>query len=66
MIGVEDAPHTIEYEDYYKILPSIYDWAKDLERIGSGKKVAPNFSYSSDNNSEWMSIQELQSWLENE
>jgi UDP-N-acetylglucosamine 4,6-dehydratase/5-epimerase len=63
MIGYEDAPYTFEYPNYYKILPSINDWANDPERIGEGIKVDPNFIYSSNNNKEWMKIEELQNWL---
>ena len=63
MIGEEDAFYTYEYSDYYKILPSIYEWAKDPERIGNGVKVDPNFTYCSDNNKEWMKISQLQDWI---
>ena len=64
MIGLEDAPYTYEYNDYYKILPAINSWDDDPARINSGKKVPENFSYSSDNNSEWMTIEELQHWID--
>lgn len=64
MIGIEDAPYTYEYSDYYKILPSINSWANDPKRIGSGKKVPNDFVYSSDNNQEWMSISELKDWID--
>jgi FlaA1/EpsC-like NDP-sugar epimerase len=63
MIGFEDAPHTYEYSEHFKILPAIHDWAIDPRRIGNGKKVADDFIYSSDNNSQWMSIENLQSWI---
>jgi UDP-N-acetylglucosamine 4,6-dehydratase len=67
MIGVEDAPHTYEFENYFKILPAIHNWSKDPLRINGGKKVPENFSYSSENNTEWMSIEELRKWyLENQ
>ena len=64
MIGVEDAQHTYEYEDYYKILPAINGWSKDKTRIGLGKKVKEDFSYSSDNNRDWMTVTELKNWIE--
>jgi len=64
MIGSEDAPYTYEYPEYYKILPSINDWANDLERIGRGVKVDPDFTYCSDNNNEWMEIKTLQIWID--
>jgi len=65
MIGSEDALYTYEYPGHFKILPSIHNWSEDQARIGNGVKVAPDFVYSSDNNSEWMSIAELQEWIEN-
>jgi len=64
MIGLEDAYYTYEYSDYFKILPSINRWGEDPSRIGNGVKVAPDFIYSSDNNSEWMEISELKNWIE--
>jgi len=64
MIGPEDVLYTYEYQDHYKILPSINDWANDPERIGNGIKVDSDFIYSSDNNKEWMEISELQQWIE--
>ena len=63
MIGVEDAPHTFEYDEYFKILPAIHNWSKDSKRIKNGKAVPENL-YSSDNNKEWMSADELAVWIE--
>jgi UDP-N-acetylglucosamine 4,6-dehydratase len=63
MIGPEDAPHTYEYEDHYKILPAIFNWSQDPSRINGGQPVHPDFTYSSDNNSEWMSIEMLTTWI---
>lgn len=65
MISVEDAMFTYEYKDYYKILPAIHNWYRDETRIKDGEKVADGFSYSSDNNSEWMTKKQLQSWIDN-
>jgi UDP-N-acetylglucosamine 4,6-dehydratase (inverting) len=64
MIGLEDAPHTFEYETYYKILPAIHNWSSDPLRIKEGKSVPDDFTYSSDNNSDWMSLEDLKSWIE--
>lgn len=63
MIGPEDAPHTYEYPEHYKILPAIHNWYMDPKRINGGKLVAPNFTYCSDNNTEWMRIDTLQAWI---
>lgn len=64
MIGLEDAPNTYEYKDHYKILPMIHQWSTDPLRIKSGTKVAENFMYTSDNNTDWMGANELQTWIE--
>jgi FlaA1/EpsC-like NDP-sugar epimerase len=63
MIGSEDALYTYEYSGYYKILPAIHNWSVDPNRIKGGKKVAEGFVYSSDTNTEWMSIAALQAWI---
>ncbi len=64
MIGLEDAPQTFSYAGHYKILPMIHNWASDPSRIKNGVKVDDNFTYTSDNNSEWMSTEKLQVWIE--
>ena len=64
MIRVEDAPHTFEYDEYFKILPAIHNWSNDPKRIKDGKKVNENFLYSSISNSDWMSTKELSDWIE--
>jgi UDP-N-acetylglucosamine 4,6-dehydratase (inverting) len=63
MIGYEDAPYTYEYDDYFKILPAIHDWSSVAKRVGSGKKVPGDFIYTSDKNTEWMTVAELQAWI---
>lgn len=63
MIGQEDAPYTYEYEGHYKILPAIHNWNRDPKRIGNGKLVNPAFTYCSDTNLEWMSVDALQLWI---
>lgn len=63
MIGPEDSQQTYEFDNYYKILPTINDFHKDLNRIKDGLRVKSNFSYTSDKNERWMTIFELQSWL---
>ena len=65
MIGLEDAPHTYEYPEHYKILPAIHNWSRDKARIKKGKLVHPDFTYASDNNPKWMSVEDLSNWIEN-
>ena len=67
MISAEDALYTYEYDHYFKILPALHGWDKDKLRIKDGKKVDDNFSYTSDNNNEWMAGEDLCKWVtENE
>jgi len=63
MVGLEDGPFTFEYSDYFKILPSIRQWSSDPLRIKDGKKVDEGFIYSSDSNTEWMTIETLRNWI---
>lgn len=63
MIGTEDALYTFEYPEHFKILPAINSWSSDPNRIKDGKKVAEDFTYCSDNNQEWMSIETLKNWI---
>ncbi len=65
MIGTDDAPYTYEYPNHYKILPAIFDWNLDNQRIKDGIKVEEDFSYTSDNNKHWMTNEELITWVEN-
>ena len=65
MIGTEDAPYTFEYPSHFKILPAIHDWFTDPNRIKDGKKVQDDFQYTSDNNDDWMTSDELQAWIQN-
>ena len=63
MIGEEDAYHTYEYPEHFKILPAINNWSASPERIKDGRRVPEGFSYTSDNNTEWMSVETLQAWV---
>jgi UDP-N-acetylglucosamine 4,6-dehydratase len=63
MISAEDAPHTYEYDTYYKIVPAINSWGNET-RVKSGRKVAPDFVYTSDTNPEWISVETLRAWIE--
>ena len=65
MIGQEDASFTYEYDDYYKILPAINNWSNDEKRIANGKKLKEGFSYTSDNNNDWMKQDDLLKWVKN-
>ena len=63
MIGPEDAAHTYEYPEHFKILPAINNWSSSPARIKDGVKVDEDFTYASDTNPEWMSDADLQAWI---
>ena len=59
MISSEDARHTMEYPDYYIIQPHFEWW--DSEKLHTtGKPVPADFEYHSGNNSEWLSVEDMQ------
>ena len=64
MISQEDAYYTYEYPEHFKILPQICEWGTIEKMIKGGKRVPEGFSYTSDNNTEWMTISQLQEWIE--
>ncbi len=64
MIGEEDAYYAYEYDEHFKILPVINTWCDPNALIKDGRKVPEGFHYTSDNNSEWMSKEDLQAWIE--
>ena len=64
MISSEDSLYTYEFDDYYKILPAINNWSSDKKRIKNGILVSEGFSYTSNNNSEWMNVEILKAWIE--
>jgi UDP-N-acetylglucosamine 4,6-dehydratase len=63
MISLDDAPYTFSYENYFKILPMIHNWSSDPVRIKNGAMVPENFTYTSDNNTEWMTMEALKKWI---
>jgi UDP-N-acetylglucosamine 4,6-dehydratase len=63
MITPEDAAYTYEFSEHFKVLPAIHNWSSDAERISDGKLVPPDFSYCSNTNAEWMSVEDLRKWI---
>lgn len=69
MVTEDDARHTIEHEDCYAILPSFHDWdAASYAEQNGGKPCPDGFQYSSDANTQWLIVEQLQkmiaSWRE--
>ena len=66
MIGEDEAYCTFEYPDYYKVLPAINNWNASPTRIKEGKSVHEGFSYTSNNNTQWMTDDQLKNFLDSE
>lgn len=62
MVTVEDSYMTYEYDKHFIVYPQV-TW-NDRQRMNpSGKKVAEGFSYSSGNNTEWLSVDQIKELL---
>lgn len=66
MIGSEESSNTYEFERYFKILPTVNAWDRSANLAVGGKKVEPGFTYASNTNPEWMSVEELRDWVSTE
>ena len=60
LISENAARHTVDQVDRYVILPEADWWVHRL----SGDPVAPEFSYTSDNNTQWLSVDALRALLD--
>lgn len=57
MIMEDDARHTLEFDNYYVIQPELAWFAQ--EQLNAGKALPDGFAYTSDNNTEWLTVEQL-------
>ena len=62
MVSAEESGYTYEYDKHYIIYPN-YNWWNPDNLIPGGRKVEPGFAYSSGDNKEWMSIEDIKEKL---
>ena len=62
MISAEDARRTVRRDDRYVVQPTLAMWGGFSE--ASGEPVPEGFSYSSDTNDQWLTIDEIRQLLE--
>ncbi len=62
MVTVEDSMTTYEYDKHIIVYPQM-QWNESRRAIPTGKKVPEGFSYSSGNNTEWLSVEEIRELL---
>ena len=64
MVTVEDSATTYEYDRHFIVYPQVV-W-NDKQKINeSGKKMEDGFSYSSGNNTDWLSVEQIRKLLKN-
>lgn len=63
MFGVEDARHTVEFDDHYVIIPEIYTQDHVLKKKflagRKGQSLPEDFAYASNTNSQWLGVEDL-------
>jgi len=65
MISEDDARHTVEHDDYYAILPATHSWdTREYMAENGGKPCPDGFCYSSDKNTQWLTVDELKTMAE--
>ena len=66
MISSDDAINTLEFDNYFVIQPA-HPWWDNLDyiKINGGKQVDASFTYSSGNNTQWLTIEELRKMVTN-
>lgn len=62
MVTVEDSMTTYEYDKHFIVYPQMV-WSERRKPEPAGKKVAEGFSYTSGNNAEWLSVEQIRELL---
>ena len=62
MVTTEDSFTTYEYKKHFIVYPQM-TWNNKQQPDMNGHKVAEGFSYSSDNNTEWLSVEQIRELL---
>ena len=60
MISVDDSRRTLELSDRYVVLPTVADWGFTQP---PGTPVPNGFSYTSENNDDWLSVDDLRALI---
>jgi UDP-N-acetylglucosamine 4,6-dehydratase len=64
MVPEDDAHHTLEYDTYFAIVPPFHDWdTGGYINTNGGQICAPGFHYSSDSNTQWLCVEDLQEMI---
>lgn len=63
MISPDDARQTVEYDSFYVIAPSLPWWHPRTKGYEGGKPVDESFVYSSERNTEWLSVDAIRALI---
>lgn len=63
MVSEDDSRNTVEYDDYFAILPSFHEWTDADRAANGGRMCSEGFRYSSENNDCWLTDDELRSMI---
>lgn len=64
MVGVDDGPNTYDCKKFYVIQPSIHKYSASTDGpLSLAKKVPEGFQYTSDNNTDWLTTDQLTKML---
>jgi hypothetical protein len=67
MIPADDARNTLEFSDHFIIQPTFRSWSATPPRYANeGIQCPDGFSYSSDNNRAWLTIDQLRMMIATE
>jgi UDP-N-acetylglucosamine 4,6-dehydratase len=65
MIPADEARQTLEFDNHFIIQPSFRSWSSEAPQYSeTGKPCPDGFSYSSDNNTDWLDPTELQKLIQ--
>lgn len=64
LLPADEARHVLEFNDMYIIEPNFEWWNKRYHK--GGRKIPEDFEYRSDNNSEWLSEEDLKQLIEDD
>jgi UDP-N-acetylglucosamine 4,6-dehydratase len=64
MVPEDDSRNTIDCDTYYTILPGFHDWDAEVVATNGWRRCEPGFRYSSDTNTEWLTVEQLRQMLD--
>lgn len=63
MVSEDDALNTVEYDEFFAILPTVHKWDQREPAVSGGRRCPEGFRYSSDTNDWWLTAPELKEMI---